>query len=310
MRAFDRWAGMDRLAPVIDWSHVALLLSVHSSCLAVIWVGWSPIALCVGLASYVVRKLGITAFYHRYFAHRAYKTSRFAQFIFALVGASALQLGPLWWSAVHRIHHRKTEEPEDVHSPVRYGFWHSHVGWTLWMPNEKFEVALVRDLAKYPELIVLDRFLAFATAFALIPMLYFSGEWLKRHAPGWGTSGAQMVVWGFSIATVVLWNLTWSVNSVCHMYGSQRFATGDESRNNWPVAILGLGEGWHNNHHFYPGSARQGFYWWEIDFTYYFLLLLQRLGVIWDLRAVPASVYQAAANPAPMGGSASVRKSR
>jgi stearoyl-CoA desaturase (delta-9 desaturase) len=249
----------------------------------------------VALLSFLLRGLCITGFYHCYFAHRAYKTSRYAQFMFALIGVSAMQTGPLGWAAQHRNHHRKSEQPEDVHPPIQYGFCESHVGWMLRKRNAEL-ISQVRDLAKYPELVMIDRLLL-APAFVLTILLYSGGEWLRRHIPGSGTSGAQMVIWAFSIATVALWNVTWSVNSVCHIFGSKRFATGDESRNNWLIAVPALGEGWHNNHHFYPGSARQGFYWWEVDLTYYFLLLLERLGLIWDLRAVPVSVYETAANP-------------
>ena len=203
---------------------------------------------------------------------------------------------PIWWASHHRQHHATADTPDDPHSPRLRGFLYAHVGWLLCRKYATTNEDRVGDLLKYPELRFLDRFhiippllLAFA--------LFGLGAFLGRAHPGLGTSGWQMVVWGFFLSTVLVYHVTFCINSVTHMFGSRRFATRDDSRNSLLLALLTMGEGWHNNHHRYPISARQGFYWWEIDVTYYVLLLLQKLGVIWDLRAPPKSIYEEAARP-------------
>jgi stearoyl-CoA desaturase (delta-9 desaturase) len=238
---------------------------------------------------YVLRMFALTGLYHRYFAHRTFKTSRGWQFVFAVLGASAVQQGPLWWAAHHRIHHRSSDQPEDAHSPRVWGFLWSHVGWFLSHTNVKTRSDMVPDLARFRELRFLNRF------HVLVPIvlglaLYLLGAGLEQVQPALGTSGAQMLVWGFFISTVVLHHGSFTINSLSHLFGTQRYATGDSSRNNAVLALITLGEGWHNNHHHYPGAVRQGFFWWEIDLTYYALYLLARIGVIHDLRPVPERV--------------------
>jgi len=230
----------------------------------------------------------ITAFYHRYFSHKAFKTTRIAQFIFALLGASAAQRGPLWWASHHRHHHVHSDAPEDVHSPRQQGFWWSHLAWFLVNQNFHTNPALVKELMHYRELRFLDRFDSLIPIL-LIVTLFQLGGWLENAFPQWHTSSWQMVVWGYAISTVMLYHMTFTVNSLAHVWGKRRYATKDDSRNNWLIAIATLGEGWHNNHHHFPGSARQGFFWWELDFTYYGLKLLAACRVIWDLRPVPSS---------------------
>ena len=276
----------------IEWLRVLPYLAMHLACLGVLWVGWSWVAVSVALTLYVLRMLAITGFYHRYFSHKAFRTSRAMQFVFALLGASAAQRGPLWWASQHRHHHAHADDEQDAHSPHRHGFLWSHTGWFMARANFATRMAMVPDLAKFPELRFLDRF------DALVPLvlafgLYGAGELLAHLAPALGTSGLQLVVWGFVISTVVLYHATFTVNSLAHTIGRRRYATRDQSRNNLWLALLTFGEGWHNNHHHFPGSARQGFYWWEIDLTYYFLKLLAALGLIWDLRPVPAGMREA-----------------
>jgi stearoyl-CoA desaturase (delta-9 desaturase) len=273
----------------IDWPRVVPFVAVHLGCLGAFATGASTTALGIAALLFVVRMFAITAFYHRYFSHRAYSTSRAAQFAFAVIGASAVQRGPLWWAAHHRHHHARADRPDDCHSPVEHGFLWSHCGWFLARENFATRLALVPDLARFPELRWLDRYDA-AVPVALAALLYGIGAWLERAAPGLGTSGTQLLVWGFCVSTVALWHATFTINSLAHRFGSRRYATRDASRNNAWLAILTLGEGWHNNHHRYPAAARQGFFWWEIDLSWYGLRLLSALGIVHDLRPVPAAI--------------------
>ncbi|MDX1495862.1 MAG: acyl-CoA desaturase, partial [Longimicrobiales bacterium] len=255
------------------WFRVLPFIGMHLACLGVLWVGWSWTAVGVAVGLYAVRMFAITGFYHRYFSHRSYKTSRAAQFVFAVVGASSAQRGPLWWAAHHRHHHRHSDTEHDVHSPRHHGFWWAHMGWITAPGNFPTAFERVPDLVKYPELRFLDRF------DILVPLALALGLFLL--------GGAQLLVWGFFISTVVLFHCTCFINSLAHQLGSQRYETGDDSRNSLLLALLTFGEGWHNNHHKYPGSARQGFFWWEVDLTYYGLVVLERLGIIQDLRQPP-----------------------
>ena len=276
----------------IDWPRLAPFIGVHLACFAVPWVGTSATAIGVAIALYVLRMFAITGFYHRYFSHCAFRTSRAAQFVFALIAASAAQRGPLWWVSHHRHHHAHADTPGDPHSARQHGFIWSHTGWFMARENFAARTALTADLSRYPELRILDRYDA-ATPLALGCLLFAAGEWLARVAPALGVSGAQLLIWGFCISTVALYHATFTINSLAHSFGRRRYATRDDSRNNAWLAILTLGEGWHNNHHHYPGAARQGFYWWELDLTYYGLRLLAALGVIWDLKEVPAAMREA-----------------
>ncbi|KAF0179253.1 MAG: stearoyl-CoA desaturase (delta-9 desaturase) [Limisphaerales bacterium] len=291
---FDSDYGSDDLATArakpdqVDFGRCTAFILLHAGCLGVLWVGWSWTAVAVAVALYFARMFAITGFYHRYFSHRSFSTSRLMQFLFAVVGSSSAQRGPLWWAAHHRAHHQHSDRPEDTHSPRRHGFWWAHIGWITSPRNFPTDYSRVKDLAKYPELVFLNRF------DALVPLLlgaalYGAGAWLAHAHPGLGTSGAQLLVWGF-VSTVVLFHCTCFINSLAHVFGRQRFATGDTSRNSLLLALLTLGEGWHNNHHHYMHSTRQGFYWWEIDLTYYALKALSWTGLIWNLRPVPVEV--------------------
>ena len=273
----------------VDWARTSPFIALHVAVLTVFLVGWSPVAVMVAVLLYAVRMFAITGFYHRYFSHRTFRTSRVMQFVFATLGASATQRGPLWWAANHRIHHANSDQPSDVHSPVQHSLWWSHVGWFLAHQQQTTNLKRIKDFARYPELRFLDRFDLFVPIVLALSLFGF-GELLASAYPNLGTNGWQMLVWGFVISTVVLYHATFTINSLSHRFGSRRFATTDNSLNNFWLALLTFGEGWHNNHHWYPSSARQGFLWWEIDLTYYLLRGLQLCGVIWDVRPVPARV--------------------
>ncbi len=251
---------------------------VHLACLGILWTGVHPwsIAMCVGL--YVIRMWALTAGAHRYFSHRSYKTSRAFQFFLALLFSTCAQQGILWWAAKHREHHRHSDTPLDVHSPVQHGFWFSHVGWIFMRRRGRADYSLVQDLARYPELVWLDRHRYLPAA-----LLGFGV---------WALLGWEGLVVGYLLSTVILYHGTFSINSVAHYLGRRRYVTGDDSRNNWWLAVLTLGEGWHNNHHWFQSSTRQGFRWWEWDPTYYVLKGLSLTGLVWDLREPPPAVVR------------------
>ena len=273
----------------IDWARIIPFILMHVFCLAVFFVGFSWFAFAVMLAFYLIRMFAITAFYHRYFSHKAFKTSRTVQFVFAVIGVMSTQNGPLWWAAHHRAHHRHADQPEDLHSP-RHGFWYSHMGWFLNKSNYATQEHLVKDWLKFPELRWLDRnsvLVSVLTAGAF----YGVGALLHRYAPQLHTTGPQLIVWGFLLSTVLLTHITLTINSFAHRFGYRSFETQDDSRNNWLLAIITLGEGWHNNHHYCPASVRQGFVWWQIDISYYLLRLMAAFGLVWDLVPIPAKAF-------------------
>jgi stearoyl-CoA desaturase (delta-9 desaturase) len=252
----------------------ALLVGMHLALLLVfvVPVSWKVGALAFG--GYGLRMWAVTAGYHRYFAHRSYKTGRAFQFVLAVLGATTMQNGPIWWASVHRRHHKDSDGPGDLHSPTKRGFEYAHIGWAfdLSMPPPRDE-SNVSDLTRYPEIRWLDRH-------DWIPLGFYA---LACAAIG-GWSG---FVWGFVVSTLAVFHATMLINSLAHMWGSRPYATGDESRNNALLAVLTFGEGWHNNHHHYMSSARQGFAWWQIDITYYVLRALAFLGVVWAIREPP-----------------------
>ncbi|MEZ4816077.1 MAG: acyl-CoA desaturase [Bdellovibrionota bacterium] len=232
---------------------------------------WNLFFLCMG--SYFLRMFGITAGYHRYFAHRSYKLNRFWQFCMAFLAQTAAQNGILWWAGHHRIHHKYSDQSEDVHSPKQDGFWWAHFGWFLSKKYQHTDISLVQDFAKYPELRFLDKY-DFLPALIYATVLFALG-------------GIQALMWGFFISSVLTWQATSTINSLSHVFGSQRYKSTDTSRNNFFLAILTMGEGWHNNHHTYMTSANQGFYWWEWDPTYYILKALSWVGIVKELRKAP-----------------------
>jgi stearoyl-CoA desaturase (delta-9 desaturase) len=266
------WTQYVRVTSVLFWGvHLAALVGV-------IYCGWSWHGLALAGASYFVRMFVVTAAYHRYFAHRSFKTSRWFQLLLALGAQSAAQKGVLWWASHHRWHHKYSDTPRDVHSAKLRGFWHSHIGWIVGEDWNETDASMVSDLAKYPELRLLDR-----GSVALLPTVALALAFLL-------IGGLPGLVWGFFVSTVLLWHGSFAINSLAHMFGRRPYATTDDSRNNWLLAILTNGEGWHNNHHHYQSSAKQGFHWWQIDVTYYVLRLLAACGLIWDLRRPPPEV--------------------
>jgi stearoyl-CoA desaturase (Delta-9 desaturase) len=285
------------LSDKVDWGRITPFLLMHLICLTAFFTGVSKVAVLVCAIAYFVRMFAITGFYHRYFSHRTFKTSRVGQFIFGVLGASAVQRGPVWWAAHHRHHHVHSDQKEDPHSPAQHGFWRAHLGWFLTAKGFAPDFRLVKDLLKYPELRWLDRFDIFVPVLLGVGM-FGLGKLLEYTSPELGTSGWQMLVWGFFISTVVCSHATYTINSLSHVFGKQRYKTGDTSRNNWLLAVLTLGEGWHNNHHHYPNSVRQGFFWWEYDVTFYVLKLMSWLGIIWELKPVPSGIRSSAARRA------------
>ena len=273
----------------LDTSVCIQFLLMHLACFLAIWTGVSVVAVAVCAALYIVRMFAITAGFHRLFAHRTYSTGPLFRFLMAFTGTAAYQKGPLWWSAHHRRHHLMADTEEDLHSPLSHTLWRSHVGWFLSRESQITDWKLITNLSKYPDLRFLDRYYSLPPAVLAVAM-FLLGAVLQRYAPELGTSGWQMLVWGFFISTVVLYHGTFTVNSLAHIFGKRRFETDDNSRNNWFVALITLGEGWHNNHHHYQSSERQGFYWWEIDISHYTLRALSWFGVVWDLRQPPAHV--------------------
>lgn len=237
---------------------------------------WKWVGLCV--AMYYLRMFAITGGYHRYFSHRTYKTSRTFQFLIALLAQSSAQKGAMWWAANHRHHHKFSDAKEDIHSPLQDGFFWSHVGWILCRDNDRTQWELIQDFKKFPELVLLDKY----------PHIPSVGLALITLALG----GAPALMWGFFLSTVLLWHGTFTINSLSHVYGTRRYTTTDTSRNNFWLSLLTMGEGWHNNHHTYQSSVKQGFFWYEVDFTYYILKAFSWVGIVWDLRMPPLELLE------------------
>ncbi|HPQ42362.1 MAG TPA: acyl-CoA desaturase, partial [bacterium] len=254
------------------------------------------------LFSYVLRMFAITGFYHRYFSHRSFQAGRIAQFVFAFIGGTAAQRGALWWAGHHRIHHRIADTPEDPHSPMHRGFLYSHMLWFLTDENSRTPKDKVKDWRKFPELVWLDRFHIVPPVIYAVGMLML-GRWLETF-DALHTSAWQIFIWGFVIATVAVYHGTYTINSLSHLYGSRRYDTPDTSRNNAILALITLGEGWHNNHHRYAVSTRQGFFPHELDLTYWGLRVLEKLKIVHDFRPVPESVLnETGGNPGMKGTS-------
>jgi stearoyl-CoA desaturase (Delta-9 desaturase) len=275
----DRTACVDDdHADDIAYPSTVPFLLVHLACFGAIWTGLTAEALVLCGTLYALRMFAIGAGYHRYFAHRAYKTSRVVQFVLAFLAQTSAQRGALWWAAKHRRHHRHSDTDLDVHSPRQHGFFYAHFGWIFTPRHGATDYGAIADFARYPELVWLDRH------YYLPAGLLGVMAWLIAGWPG--------LVVGFCWSTVLLWHGTFAINSVAHLAGRRRYVTGDDSRNNWFLAILTMGEGWHNNHHAYQSSVRQGFRWWEYDPTFYVLKLLSWSGIVWDLQSPPATLVR------------------
>jgi stearoyl-CoA desaturase (delta-9 desaturase) len=264
------WPARPRAAWLPLCVKAAPFILLHLALISAFFVPVTTLGLVLCGVTYYLRMFGITGGYHRYFAHKAYKTSRWFQFVLAWLGCSALQKGPLWWAGHHREHHSHSDTPKDPHSPYETSFWWSHVGWILSSEHSHTPEDRIKDLTEYPELRWLDRW-HWVPGITLAVLCYVIGGW----------SG---LVWGFVVSTILVYHATFTINSLSHLFGSRRYATTDDSRNNWALALITLGEGWHNNHHHYQSSANQGFFWWEIDISYVTLLGLRCFGLVWDLR--------------------------
>lgn len=276
MTAERKYPSNPEMEDRFDWVEFMPFALLHVALIGIWWTGFTAtsITICVGL--YVLRVFSITGGYHRYFSHRGYKTSRAFQFCMAVIGSTAFQKGPLWWAAKHREHHRDSDEPADSHSPRQYGVFDAHVGWVYREARANPDMDLIKDFSKYPELRWVERH-QYIPGLILAAICFAVGGWAGLFS-------------GFLLSTVLVYHATFTVNSLNHMLGKQRYLTGDDSRNNWLLAIITMGEGWHNNHHYYPATARNGFFWWEFDTTYYILLGLKKVGLVWDLRQPPKTI--------------------
>jgi stearoyl-CoA desaturase (delta-9 desaturase) len=251
---------------------------VHLACFAAIWTGVSWTAVAIAVALYWLRIFAIGAGYHRYFSHRAYATSRAFQLALAVLAQSTAQKSVLWWAAKHRHHHLHSDTEADVHSPRHKGFIYSHVGWVFSRRHDLTDLVKIEDFARYPELMWLHRY-------ELVPAILLALVCLA--IGGW--SG---LVVGFFWSTVAVYHATFCINSLAHVRGRKRYVTGDDSRNNWLLAFFTMGEGWHNNHHAYQSSVRQGFRWWEVDPTFYVLKALSWARLVWNLKTPPRDVLR------------------
>jgi stearoyl-CoA desaturase (Delta-9 desaturase) len=251
---------------------VLAFLGIHLICVCVFFVPFHARYLAWAFGLYFVRMFAVTAGYHRYFSHRSFKLNRVLQFLLAFLAETSAQKGVLWWAAHHRIHHQTSDSEEDIHSPDQRGFWWAHVGWVLSNDYDEYDERLIQDFARFPELRWLDRY------FLVPPIVLAASLFLA--------GGFPLFLWGFAVSTVMLFHGTFAINSLAHVWGTRRFDTPDHSRNNFFLALITLGEGWHNNHHRYKHACRQGLRWWEVDFTYYLLRLLETVKVVREIRPV------------------------
>lgn len=265
---------------------------IHAACLAVFFVPVSWLIVNLALAAYFVRVFVWEAGSHRYFSHRSYKTSRLFQLLLAILAAAGAQRGPIWWATKHRMHHKFSDRPEDPHSPVQRGFWFAHMGWVIDQASLDTDLDAAKDLSKYPELVWINKY-HYLFPYAVLVATFCVGEYTD--ALGKEGMGLTAAVWLFLIPTVLSLHATFSINTLVHnrpigIFNRRRFHTNDSTTNSVLLALPTLGAAWHNNHHRYMSAAKAGFYWWELDLTYTGLRLLERLGIVWDLRPVPISI--------------------
>jgi stearoyl-CoA desaturase (delta-9 desaturase) len=259
---------------------VFIFWAVQVSAVLIFFVPFAWGLLALWAVSHFSRAVGLTLAFHRYFAHRAFQMNRAARFFWTFVGTAAMQKGPLWWAGHHVNHHRFADRDGDPHSPMVSGVYYAHIGWFLNdARHDRLEATnpVVRDFSAAPEIAFLDRYF-FVPPLLLATTMYLVG-------------GLSWLVWGFCLPTMTLAHATFAINTVNHMFGSRRFDTIDESRNNPLTALFAAGEGWHNNHHRYQRAARNGFYWWEIDLTWYAIRAMAVCGLAWDLQPVPDRIY-------------------
>ena len=265
------------------------LIFMHLGCLGVFFLPFSKELLLLSFILYCLHVFTLTAGFHRYFSHNSFKTSRIFQFILAFTGTMAAQKDPLWWASHHRLHHAHADTELDPHSARVKGFWWAHIGWIMESKLDKTNFKKINDFRKFPELMWLNKYPSIPPLI-LVLILFIIGASTNNESQNILQSGLQFIVYGFFVSTVAVYHVTFSINSVAHKFGKKRYSVEDDSVNNWLLAILSGGEGWHNNHHKYAVCARQGFKWWEIDITYYTIKLLQFFKIVWDVREPPKSV--------------------
>jgi stearoyl-CoA desaturase (delta-9 desaturase) len=266
-----------RLAPdALFPRNIAFYALSHALPLGALWSGVTRASLVMCVVLYVVRIFFVTAGYHCYFAHRAFKTSRAFQLLLAVGAQASGQGSALRWAAAHQHHHTNSDRPADVHSPAQHGLYHSHFGWLCRKAYLATTERVSTRFSAFPELLWLDRY-------QYVPYVVLAGAMLAWL--GW-----PGFFFAYGLSTLLVFHATFTVNSLSHRFGYRTYDTADDSRNNWFVALIMLGGGWHNNHHRYPGSVRQGFRWWEVDVTYYVIRLLGALGLVWDVREPPAEL--------------------
>ncbi len=275
--------GFPRAKPIpwrrLEWRSLAIYMALHLVSLGAIWSGVTRASLVLLGVGYVVHMFAVTAGYHRYFSHRTYKTTRVFQFVLAFLAEASAQNGVLWWASNHRRHHRESDQTGDLHSPLQQGLLYAHVLW-IFDGNQDYDKSLVKDLEKFPELRFLNR------NYLLPPTLWAVATFWIAGWPG--------LFIGFFLKTVLTWHGTYTINSLSHVWGTRRFNTTDDSRNNPVLALITMGEGWHNNHHHFMNSTRQGFAWYEFDISYMLLRVLAVFRIVWDLKEPPQRVMDAA----------------
>lgn len=262
---------------------IVIFWSIQASALAVFFVPFTWGLVALWAVSHFLRAIGLTLAYHRYFAHRSFQMNRVARFFWAFVGTCAMQKGPIWWAGHHVNHHKFADREGDPHSPMVSGVYYAHIGWFLNdTKHDQLEAnnPVVRDFSKAWEIAMLEKFHFIPPAILAVAM--------------YAIGGAPWLVWGFCLPTMTLAHATFCINTVNHLFGSRRFDTIDESRNNVFTAFFAVGEGWHNNHHRYQRAARNGFYWWEFDPTWYVIRAMAAVGLAWDVQPVPERIYEEA----------------
>lgn len=277
-----RWAYASSIVVMHMLAGLAFLPSLFS---------WTGVILCV-LGLYVFGTLGINLCYHRLLTHRSFTTSRWVERTLAIIGVCCLQEGPGRWVAIHRRHHQHSDEQPDPHSPLVTFIW-GHVGWLVVENTETDSFCLLQrysaDLMRQRFYMTLERRLNWLWVYVAHAMLFAAGGLAAGLAMGLsaadaGLFSASVVVWGVVVRTVLVWHITWSVNSLSHLFGYQSHDTGENSRNNWLVALISNGEGWHNNHHADQRSAAHGHRWWELDVTYWTIVVMSWFGLAGDVK--------------------------
>ena len=255
-----------------DWIVLSWLVFMHVGALAGFFLfNWKAVGVAVALW-WLTGGIGICLGYHRYFTHRSFTTYKPIEYLLAICGCMAGEAGPISWVAAHRYHHTYSDMEDDPHSPLRGFFW-AHMGWLF--AREKF-LSEFESYKRYAPDMARDRFLVWLDRFHLVPTALLA--WGLYAMGGW-----TFVVWGIFVRSVMVYHSTWLVNSASHVWGYRTYQTTDKSRNNWWVALLTFGEGWHNNHHAFQRSARHGFRWWEIDPTFMMVKLLWMFGLASDI---------------------------